>query len=158
MKRSAWSRIFVGLLALGGLVAAWSALQEWRDATVVVEWSTASELDTVGFNLYRSEQPVGGYAKINTTVIPSSGDALSGGDYRYEDRDVQAGRTYYYALADVTPSGEGERYGPITVKAKGHIGVPAAAALVLLGGAFLLWGWSAPPPRPSPPGTSSSGL
>ncbi len=146
MQRPAWSRLLTALILLGGLVAAYLAWQDWRSAVVVVEWSTASELDTVGFNLYRSEQADGEYTRINESVIPSAGDSFTGSDYRYEDRDVRAGRTYYYELEDLTPSGPGERYGPIVVKARGQIGTPAVAAVLLLGGALLTWTWGAPPP------------
>ncbi len=148
MQRPAWSRLLTTFLLLGGLLSSFLAWQDWRSAVVVVEWSTASELDTVGFNLYRSERADGEYAKINPTVIPSAGDALTGSDYRYEDRDARAGETYYYKLEDLTPSGAGERYGPIVVKARGQIGAPAVAAALLLGGALLTWAWSAPPPPP----------
>jgi hypothetical protein len=38
---------------------------------VVVEWETASELETVGFNIYRSENPYEGYEKVNKIIIPT---------------------------------------------------------------------------------------
>ncbi len=148
MPRPAWSRLLPALLLLGGLAASFLAWRDWRSAVVVVEWSTASELDTVGFNLYRAEQANGEYTKINAAVIPSAGDALTGSDYQYEDRDVRAGQTYYYELEDVTPAGSGERYGPIIVEARGQIGSAAVAAVLLLGGAILAWGWRIPPQPP----------
>ncbi len=155
MQRPVWSRPLLVLLLLGGLIAAYLAWQDWRSAVVVVEWSTASELDTVGFNLYRAEQADGEYTKINPTVIPSAGDALTGSDYRYEDHNVRAGQTYYYKLEDITTSGQGERYGPIVVEARGQVGMAAIAAALLLGGALLTWSWY-PPPRSTDPDNASS--
>ncbi len=104
------------LLLLASLIAIWFAWQDWQNATVTIEWSTASELDTVGFNLYRSETPVGAFKKINPQVVPSAGDALTGSDYRYEDHEVRPGQTYFYKLEDVTANGVGEQHGPIAVK------------------------------------------
>lgn len=126
------------LLLLASLIAIWFAWRDWQRATVTIEWSTASELDTVGFNLYRSETPVGAFERINPQVVPSAGDALTGSDYHYEDHDVHPGQTYFYKLEDVTANGLGEQHGPIAVKAQGHIGLPAAVAVFLIGMAAMV--------------------
>jgi hypothetical protein len=86
---------------------------------VVVEWTTASEINTSGFNLYRSERADGPYVKINAQVIPASTDPLVGGQYRFEDVTVTAGQTYYYELEDVELDGASTRHGPIVVTASG---------------------------------------
>ncbi|GAB4567566.1 MAG: hypothetical protein Kow0047_19810 [Anaerolineae bacterium] len=88
-------------------------------ASVVVEWTTETEVDTAGFNLYRSESPDGPYVKVNDTLIPASPDPLTGGHYVYTDTQVIAGRTYYYQLEDVEISGQATRHGPIVVRAAG---------------------------------------
>jgi hypothetical protein len=84
---------------------------------VVVEWSTASELDTAGFNLYRKDKPDGQATQVNTSLIPASVDPLTGGAYRYKDSQVEPGRTYYYELEEVEANGNTSRFGPIEVKA-----------------------------------------
>jgi hypothetical protein len=65
-------------------------------SVVIVEWTTESEVDTAGFNLYRSESLEGPYIKINPELIPSSPDPILGGHYVYTDTNVVAGQTYYY--------------------------------------------------------------
>ncbi|GAB4530518.1 MAG: hypothetical protein Fur0018_17870 [Anaerolineales bacterium] len=127
------------VLLLGGFTAAWFAWQDWQHAVVVIEWSTASELDTIGFNLYRSESPSGPFEQINDRVIPSAGDALTGSDYRYQDDAVVPGRVYYYELEDLSAGDAGERHGPIEIAARGQVGLPAALAILLFGGAAF-WG------------------
>ena len=47
-RRIAW--LICGLPALAGLAVGYRACTGRAAATVVVEWSTASELDTAGFN------------------------------------------------------------------------------------------------------------
>jgi hypothetical protein len=84
-------------------------------AKVVVQWETATEVNTAGFNLYRGENTDGPYAKINTALIPPSGNQLTGGSYRYEDSGVAFGRTYYYELEDVETNGTKTRHEPIVV-------------------------------------------
>jgi hypothetical protein len=105
-------------------------------ATVIVEWTTASELNTAGFNLYRRDSPDGPFTRLNEHLIPASPDPLLGGSYAFTDTNVVAGRTYYYQLEDVETSGATTRHGPIEVKAEGS-GQMALLALVLLVGAIL---------------------
>ena len=84
-------------------------------ASVTVEWTTASEVDHSGFNLYRSESPDGPWVKLNPELIPPSGDPIVGGKYSYVDDAVKPGRTYYYQLEDVDLSGATSFHGPIVV-------------------------------------------
>jgi hypothetical protein len=106
----------------------------WLAPTVVVEWETASELETVGFNIYRSENPYEGYEKVNKIIIPSHGDSLGGGKYSFSDSQVRAFRRYYYTLEDVNAEGTGNRYGPIQVDWVGWIELSLAAILLVVGG------------------------
>ena len=87
-------------------------------SVVVVEWTTESEVDMAGFNLYRSESPDGPYVKVNAALIPGASDPLLGGKYAYTDTNVVAGRTYYYKLEDVELGGTTTLHGPIEVVAK----------------------------------------
>ena len=61
--------VLLGLLGVAALVVIWQAIAGMGSARVVVEWSTASELDTAGFNLYRSESPDGPFEKVNQNLI-----------------------------------------------------------------------------------------
>jgi len=99
-------------------------------AGVVVEWTTANEVNTAGFNLYRSDSPDGPFVQINASLIPASADPLTGGQYAYEDTAVQAGQTYYYLLEDVEYSGQTTRHGPIESTAPG-LAPPLALGLAL---------------------------
>lgn len=110
-------------------------------ARVVVEWTTATEINTAGFNLYRGESAEGPSAKINSELIPASPDPLLGGKYRYEDATVVAGRTYYYQLEDVEYSGARARHGPIIVTAPSELGAMEIGAVALSAGALgaLVW-------------------
>lgn len=84
---------------------------------ILVEWTTGSEMNTAGFNLYRSSQPGGPFVRINADLIPASSDPLAGGKYKYEDRAVTPGQTYYYKLEDVELGGAKAEHGPIKITA-----------------------------------------
>jgi len=122
--------VVLGILALALFYLAWQAYQH---PTIVVEWSTASELDTIGFNVLRSETPEGDLEQVNSELIPSSVDPLAGAEYSFEDKTVQAGKTYYYYLEDIDNQGTNSRNGPIEVVASaGGIWEAAAGAALLI--------------------------
>jgi hypothetical protein len=132
MKERRFSWIVFSLLGVAALALAIYACKVSREVSVVVQWSTASELDTVGFNLYRSETPDGQYQQVNQRLIPSSSDPLAGGNYTFEDKTVRPGHTYYYLLEDVALSGQANRNGPIPVEAKSGGALEFTLALALL--------------------------
>ncbi len=111
MKRSGSSSllIVIGVLWLL-LAAAVLYFQLGRPASIDVEWNTATELETAGFNLYRSQSPNNGFEQINDTLIPSEGSATSGATYLFTDESVTPGETYYYLLEEVEYDATTNRY------------------------------------------------
>ena len=129
-------RVLQGLFWLAialGLVVGILGIQERQHAQVVIEWTTATEIDTIGFNLYRSESPADHYMQINEGYIPAAADPFAGGSYRYTDTDVRPGRVYYYQLEEIESSGVSSRHGPIEVKAIAGGGSELILAATLLG-------------------------
>jgi hypothetical protein len=132
MPRRKFLWLLFTISALAAIVLGVDAIYLYTHPVVVVEWSTASELNTVGFNLYRSEDPNGKFQIINSQLIPSSPDALVGGNYSFRDTSVQARHTYYYMLEDMDASGVSNRNGPIQVRAEIG-GIPEMAVAGLMG-------------------------
>jgi len=86
-----------------------------RGSMLLVRWETASEVDNLGFNLYRSEngQP-NTYIQLNEQLIPSPAPGGQGGaSYEWVDQDLTLGQTYYYLLEDVNTSGQTTTHGPV---------------------------------------------
>lgn len=96
-------------------LAGFSAVQQ-GDA-VLATWETASELDNLGFNLYRGLDPTGPDRQLNAALIPSQSPGSSGGfSYTWEDRaDLAPGATYFYWLEDVDIHGTATMHGPVSV-------------------------------------------
>ena len=105
-------------------------------ATIVVEWETASEVDTAGFLLYRATSADGPFVLLDESPIVSQGDGLTGAAYRYEDRQVAWGARYFYQLEEIERGGGRNRY-PQVVEARAGAGWPAALAA----GAFVAALW-----------------
>jgi lysophospholipase L1-like esterase len=99
----------VKLVALGVEMTAMAASFNEDDVTIAVEWSTASETNTVGFEIGRATSLDGEYRVITPDLIPCRSDR----EYRYEDTDIQVGRNYYYKIYDVDGQGNRNVNGPI---------------------------------------------
>jgi len=106
------------LLLLVGLGIGIRGVMQFKFASVIVEWSTASELDTAGFFLYRSLEPSGPFTRVNSNLISASPDPLIGGSYEYSDSGLDPWKTYYYELEAIGMDGTLDRFGPIVVKAQ----------------------------------------
>ncbi len=120
------------VIAVAALALAYQALQRAQTASVIVEWTTASELNTAGYNLYRAENKAGPFAQVNNSLIPGSPDPLTGGDYEFVDTGVTPGVVYYYQLEEVEASGARANIGVIEVQA----GASGRLELVLAGLVF----------------------
>ena len=95
-------------------------------ASVVLDWTTKSEVNTAGFNLYRAERADGPFAQVNRQLIPAANDAVTGGRYIFTDTTTFAGVTYFYQLEDVEFSGARTRHNTISITA-------SAATTTMLG-------------------------
>ncbi len=104
----------------------------------IISWTTATEMNTAGFNLYRAERADGPYAKINADLIPVASDPLGGNQYEFNDPDVTPGRTFYYQLEEVELGGKTTRHGPIIVAARASWLCENLSVLVLLAAVLLL--------------------
>ena len=117
---------------------------------IEVTWESASELDTLGYNLYRDTSAAGPGIKLNSSLIPSQGPGSPiGFSYSYTDSaNLEPGTTYYYWLEDVNQGAVATRHEPVSVTCNGaptavtwdgFAGNPTWAAWPLaLGGLILL--------------------
>jgi hypothetical protein len=81
-----------------------------------VVWETASEIDCLGFNLYRAESLHGPRTRLNAALIPCQAvGGPVGAEYLFDDPNVTPGTTYYYWLEDVGVYGAAVLHGPVSV-------------------------------------------
>jgi hypothetical protein len=109
-------------------------------APVRVEWSTETEMNTAGFNLFRGESPDGPFdVKVNDQLIAPAQDPMTGGKYQYVDKTAKPGVTYYYRLEEVEKNGARNNYGPISVRAGGLVWWQVMVFVLLAVAAVVLW-------------------
>jgi hypothetical protein len=83
--------------------------------TLRIEWSTATEFNTQGFHLWRSETGDRSQAvRITTEMIESQGDLLFGAEYLFIDGPLQPETGYSYWLQEIEVNGKVTEYGPVT--------------------------------------------
>jgi len=80
---------------------------------VELTWTTASETDNLGFNLYRSDSPDGVRVRINESLILAANE-LHGATYTFIDEEVEDG-TWFYWLEDIELNLKSTLNGPTMV-------------------------------------------
>ncbi len=91
-----------------------------KKSAVLLSWETASELNTLGFNVYRAKSPDGKRKLLNSELIGSltSPGSLTGAAYSFKDRTAKPGIAYYYWLEEVNVYNGSELFGPEKAKIK----------------------------------------
>ncbi len=90
---------------------------------VILQWTTASEIDNAGFNIYRSEAEDGEYKKINNALIAAEGSSTQGASYEFIDGALRNRKTYYYKLEDIDLNGTSTLHGPVSATPRLILGI-----------------------------------
>lgn len=89
------------------------------DTGIRVEWETASELDSLGFNVYRAESVDGPRTRLNADLIASQNPGSPvGATYQFVDETASPGVTYYYWLEAMDIHGGSLFHGPVNAELK----------------------------------------
>jgi hypothetical protein len=83
-------------------------------SAVLVEWETASELDNLGFHLYRGASLAGPWQRLTSSLVPGLGSSPDGKRYSWLDSGLTNGTAYFYRLEDVDRSGRATSHGPVS--------------------------------------------
>lgn len=82
-----------------------------------LKWSTATEVDNFGFDIYRSLSEDGPFERVTSTPIPGAGTVDAPRSYVYEDVEIDPTRDYYYYVESISLDGVREQFSPV-IKAK----------------------------------------
>jgi hypothetical protein len=98
-------------------LASFSASAAPEGSAILLTWETASEVDNLGFNVYRAQSPQGERARLNAALIPSlNPGSPTGAVYTWLDESAQPGVTYLYWLEAVDVHGGTTFHGPVTAE------------------------------------------
>jgi hypothetical protein len=106
--------------------------------TPTIYWTTQSETNNSGWNLYRNQvEDFANAACINVELIEGAGTTSEPTNYSYSDLyPVTAGETYWYWLESVENNGTTETYGPITLDIPAGSDTPELPQLTSLKGNY----------------------
>jgi CSLREA domain-containing protein len=92
---------------------------------ILLEWETASEIDSLGFHLYRGESPEGDRVRLNVSLIPCQKPGSPvGAAYTWHDAGVTPGILCYYWLEEVDVQGAAKLHGPVLAAAWHQVFLP----------------------------------
>ena len=90
-------------------LSAFSAAFNRETSQILLKWRTESEINNLGFDVYRSETPDEKFVKINPAHIKGAGTDSTTHDYKFIDESAVVGKTYYYYIESISFSGEREK-------------------------------------------------
>lgn len=95
-----------------------------KEDGVLLEWATASEVSTVGFQIERSTTSSGPFDRLEAIgFVAAKGDSLGGGEYSAMDAAVESGdQTLWYRIVEVESDGSEIRSAPVSVTLLGTSG------------------------------------
>lgn len=83
----------------------------------IINWTTQSESNNSGWNIYRSlSSNTGQSQQINFELIPGAGTVSEPTEYSFIDEyETVINQTYWYWLESISESGETETFGPVSL-------------------------------------------
>jgi hypothetical protein len=88
-----------------------------EDEQISLHWTTASEIENLGYIIQRSNNKENGYQEIDSYAynndLQGAGNSSSKTEYEYIDINVNNGQKYWYKLVDVSLNGQRTEHGPI---------------------------------------------
>lgn len=82
-----------------------------------VRWSTASEQDNFGYDVYRGDAEEGPFTKLNPEPIAGAGTTDTSHSYEFRDDTIDPCSSYWYYVESISTSGQHEKFTP-TFQAK----------------------------------------
>ena len=88
-----------------------------------VRWSTASEVDNFGYDVYRGTSAEGPFERLTKDPIPGAGTTDEPQKYSFVDETIDPYVTYFYYVESISLAGERERFTPV-IQAKPKLPPP----------------------------------
>ncbi|MEM7349345.1 MAG: hypothetical protein AAF657_00970 [Acidobacteriota bacterium] len=78
-----------------------------------IKWTTASEVDNFGFDIFRSLSEDGPFERVNAETIEGAGTTDEPTSYQFVDDTIDPHKAYYYYVESISMSGDREQFTPV---------------------------------------------
>ena len=78
-----------------------------------IRWSTASEVENFGFDIYRGDEEEGPFIRLTEKPMPGAGTTDLPSKYVFEDDSIEEGKAYWYYVESIAMDGEREKFSPV---------------------------------------------
>ncbi len=78
-----------------------------------VRWSTASEVDNFGYDVYRGTSAEGPFERLTKDPVPGAGTTDEPQKYSFVDETIDPYETYFYYVESISLAGEREKFTPV---------------------------------------------
>jgi len=78
-----------------------------------VRWTTASEVDSFGFDVFRGESAEGPFLRLNAKPIAGAGTSDESHSYAWVDETIDPAKDYYYYVESISIDGLREKFTPV---------------------------------------------
>ncbi len=97
--------------------------------TNTARWTTASENDTFGYDVYRSDSENGKFVRITKKPVLGHGTTSETNTYEFVDDTIDPCKDYFYYVEEITTTGERSKFTSVfRAKAKRQPAADAKAA------------------------------
>jgi hypothetical protein len=90
-----------------------TSIPAWCLEPNVIRWTTASEENNFGYDVYRGSTEEGPFERINADPLPGAGTTDIPQHYEYQDSAIEAGTVYWYYVEAISMNGDRKRMTPI---------------------------------------------
>jgi len=84
-----------------------------EEYTNSLKWSTASEVDNFGFDVYRGDAEEGPFERLTESPMQGAGTTDLTTKYVFKDTEIDPTRAYYYYVESISLQGIREQFTPI---------------------------------------------
>ncbi|HET8897847.1 MAG TPA: hypothetical protein VFN09_03605 [Rhodanobacteraceae bacterium] len=78
-----------------------------------VNWTTASEQDNFGYDVYRGNDEKGPFVKLTKQAILGHGTTDETHEYHFRDDSIELCKAYWYYVESVSTDGKREKFTPV---------------------------------------------
>jgi hypothetical protein len=79
----------------------------------VIRWSTASEVNNFGYDIFRGPAEEGPFERVNASPVTGHGTTDVPQKYEYRDTSIAADTAYWYYVESISMQGEREKFTPV---------------------------------------------